>query len=175
MGRPALTAEQFWAKVDKTPGHGPNGDCWPWRGYIGSRGYGISAVPGVPNEKTTAHRVALMLSGAKLAPGQSGCHACDWPPCCRPDHLFAGTAQENSDDMIAKGRAAVGTRNGLARLTGDDVLAMRRGRAAGKTLAELAAEFGVTIGTVRPAVLGHTWKHVPLPTRVVAALEAVSA
>lgn len=165
MGRPALTAGQFWAKVDKTPGHGPNGDCWPWTGFISTRGYGISAIPGT-GTSTTAQRVALMLSGVKLEPGQQGCHRCDYPPCCRPDHLFAGTAAENMADMRAKGRSQAGERNGLAKLTTGDVIAMRRGRAEGKTLAQLATEFGVTIGTVRPAVLGRTWRHVPMPEAV---------
>lgn len=184
MGRPTLTADQFWAKVDKTPGHGPNGDCWPWTGHIGSRGYGMSVVPGT-GKATTAHRVALILSGVKLEPGQQGCHHCDYPPCCRPDHLFAGTPKENAADMRAKGRAATGDRNGqrtcperrargermnTAVLTDETVLRLRADRAAGATLAALSRRFGVSQAAAHAAATGKTWKHVPMP-----ALEAVPA
>lgn len=31
-------------------------------------------------------------------------HTCDNPACINPEHLFTGTAQDNTDDMIAKGR-----------------------------------------------------------------------
>lgn len=34
------------------------------------------------------------------------CHACDVPCCVRPAHLFVGTAVDNRQDAIRKGRVA---------------------------------------------------------------------
>ena len=40
-----------------------------------------------------------------IPPGYCVCHLCDVPACVRPDHLFLGTKQQNTDNMWAKGRA----------------------------------------------------------------------
>lgn len=40
------------------------------------------------------------------------CHRCDTPACCEPSHLFIGTVAENNRDMADKMRSALGNRNG---------------------------------------------------------------
>ena len=44
-----------------------------------------------------AHRVAYMLAGDVILPGEVIMHSCDNPPCCNPAHLSAGTHADNKD------------------------------------------------------------------------------
>ena len=103
VGRPAIDlATRFWAKVDKTPGHGPNGDCWEWQAGRSKFGYGRIMVG---RKLVVAHRVSLALSeGSSIPDGLCVCHKCDNPRCVNPAHLFLGTNQDNMVDKISKGR-----------------------------------------------------------------------
>ena len=93
---------RFWAKVDKSPGLGPNGDCWHWTARVDGRGYGEIKIAG---KYSKAHRLSLFGPDG-MADTRFACHRCDNPRCVRPDHLFAGTYLENIQDMNNKGRAA---------------------------------------------------------------------
>lgn len=95
-------AMRFWANVDKTPGHGPDGACWLWTGTKSGKGYGGFYYAG---KTQRAHRVSLWLSGS-IAPSGRNCamHACDNRMCVNPDHLSWGTVTDNNRDMRNKGR-----------------------------------------------------------------------
>lgn len=80
------------------------GDCWLWTGSTNNKGYGEIHLDGKTH---LAHRVMYASShGIKLVPGMELCvlHRCDNRRCIRPNHLFLGTPQENTDDMMKKGR-----------------------------------------------------------------------
>ena len=89
--------------VDKTPGFGPNGDCWRWKGSPKSGIYG--RLRGEPPEKPHlgAHRVAWFVHYGKW-PSEDILHKCDTPRCVRWDHLFEGTQKDNVADAMMKGR-----------------------------------------------------------------------
>lgn len=55
-----------------------------------------------------ANRFSFELHHRALVDNEQALHTCDTPGCVNPRHLFAGTAQDNTDDMIAKGRHAPG-------------------------------------------------------------------
>lgn len=155
--RVPVDAERFWGKVTR----GAPDACWPWRAKaVSEHGYGVINIGG---RNFNANRVAYCVArGVTLAAieGVAICHRCDNPPCCNPDHLFAGSKADNSRDMASKGR----WRNGLGskgRLTEEQVryarAAYARGGVAMRTIAD---ELGVSTGTVWFIVNRWHWKHV---------------
>jgi hypothetical protein len=84
-------------------------------------------------------------------------HRCDNRKCVNPEHLFLGTFDENMADMVRKDRQALGTRNGHAKLTDDQVRGIRA--ATGRQKA-IAAEFGVTQSLISMIRSGRIWQHI---------------
>lgn len=101
MSRQPSLVDRFSTKVDV---RGPD-ECWEWRGATG-RGYGVIRDDGRVKK---AHRIALEIAlGRPIGPGLYVCHTCDNRPCCNPAHLYEGTAQDNSDDAVVRGRVRRG-------------------------------------------------------------------
>lgn len=87
---------RLWSRINKQPG-----GCWEWTGKRQPQGYGQMQI----NGKTLyAHRLVFEDTFGSIEAGKLICHHCDNPPCCRPDHLFMGTHQDNTNDRMAKGR-----------------------------------------------------------------------
>lgn len=91
----------FWLDVDLNgPLVRPDlGECWIWTGARMRYGYFQYG-----KKLIGAHRVAWELRNGPIPDGLYVLHRCDNPPCVRPDHLFLGTAADNTADMVAKGR-----------------------------------------------------------------------
>lgn len=90
-------------------------------------------------------------------------HKCDNRPCCRPDHLFLGTAKDNTDDMISKGRHwfPVGTQLPHSKLTEAKVRKIRDFRELHYfTHGVLADMFGVSQSVVAEILNRKAWAHV---------------
>lgn len=81
----------------------PNSGCWLWLGPIWSDGYGRVSLKGrmrrVARVSYAAYKGAVPRGGMVL-------HRCDQPTCVNPDHLYIGTARDNFDDMVLRGRQA---------------------------------------------------------------------
>lgn len=93
---------RFWMKVNKVTCIGPHcgchkgiGHCWPWIAAINENGYGVVTIN---RKRYLAHRVAYELMISKIPTGLLLRHACNFPTCCRPEHLTPGTQQENMQD-----------------------------------------------------------------------------
>lgn len=155
---------RFWSKVDKTPGHGPQGDCWLWTGAPNSDGYGSLRIGSRRDGSRTgikSHRLSYLLHYGNVPDGLQVLHRCDNPPCVNPDHLFLGTHTDNMRDRSAKGRGnhPTGERNAATRLSSRQVATIRERYAKGEVFQhQLAAEFGIAQTTVSAIVRGEIWK-----------------
>jgi len=160
-------SERFWPKVRKTTG------CWEWIGGRSASGYG--SLRDGHSRPVNAHRLSWQLTYGIAPPADLWVlHACDNRLCVRPDHLFLGSAAENSADMTKKGRAASGARNskrlypwtiqrgednGHAKLTGANVEAIRMACARGERQRDIAQKFGISQSQVSNLVRGSQWRH----------------
>lgn len=150
MGRPVRVKDpvaSFWNKVQRL-----DSGCWVWTASVTPKGYGTCKTLG----EHYAHRASWVIANGSIPDGQMVCHRCDNPPCVNPSHLFLGSAADNSQDMVSKGRAArnAGDKSGMAKVSDADVAEMRRLRNLGVRLADLAVEFGIHPSQVSRIVRG---------------------
>lgn len=129
--------------------------CWEWVGHTRLDGYGLIWRGG---KAVRAHRVSYELFCGDIADEDVICHRCDNPRCINPSHLFKGTRLTNNQDAAAKGRQARGERNGHAKLTSDDIAAIRAMRGVAPQQ-EIAQKFGIHQGSVSQIQTGRRWKH----------------
>lgn len=144
-------------RVDR---RGPD-ECWPWCGSLNRWGYGACQYGG---KNVNASRAAYIVANGEVPEGLVICHRCDNPACCNPAHLFAATQAANLADCRAKGRAiykyGAAHHRACAKITTDDVLAMRRRYAAGETQTGIGRSMGLHPATVSRIVRGQLWGHV---------------
>jgi hypothetical protein len=170
-GEMSMSAEKplsFWNRVRV----GATTECWPWTAGHNKRGYGRAYLA---KKNHAAHRLAWELTNGPITGGLFVLHRCDNPPCCNPSHLFLGTHADNMADRGAKGRApggdrhgsrtrpesrACGTGNASAKLTEDDVLAIRGMATVGISDADIATLYAVTKRTINNITAGRLWQHV---------------
>lgn len=151
--------------------------CWEWPASRTAAGYGqLGYREGGRQHLAYAHRAAYFISHGDIPKGMHICHHCDNPACFNPGHLFLGTAKENIQDMVRKGRGnrgkllpigdrhwtrarpdeIRGSANGRSKLSDDQVLEIYYSPEKGVRLAE---RFGVTATVISQIRHGKTWRH----------------
>ena len=134
--------------IDKSSGR------WMWVGDTNRDGYGRIFYNG---KRRQAHRVIYELYVGNIPEKMCVCHKNDIPLDVTPSNLFLGTNQENTQDMVNKGRQARGNRNGMAALTEEDILEIRDSDLNG---VRLSAKYNVSNSTISCILRRETWKHV---------------
>lgn len=157
---------RLWSKVRKTD------TCWLWTGRVVSK-YGMFKLRG---KGVKPHRLTFVLNGGVLTAEKPfvlhNCPGGDNTLCCNPDHLWAGNADDNAKDCVAKGRSTKGrtfkesshkgSNNGRAKLNEKIVADIRKqfeSPSKGLT-SRLANEYGVTRRIIRLIRTRKLWAHI---------------
>jgi len=162
--------ERFFSNVLKTT------SCWLWTGWVfkGNKYGGFN----MGRKTVSAHRASWIIHNGSIPNGLCVLRNCpdgDNPLCVNPDHLWLGTNADNSNDMCAKKRQAVGDNNGSrlypeklkrgvdnskAKLDEVKVRDIRLRFASGESYNSIGRHYGIDGSTVKRAVTGKTWRHV---------------
>lgn len=149
--------DRFMEKVAK--GQDEQNDCWEWTAAKYRGGYGhFRKLVDEQWKMVKAHRYAYEVFKGPLEPTLQVCHTCDNPSCVNPAHLFAGTAKENSDDKIKKGRFKPGRNHKHKWLTQEIVDNMRKDYDNGMTQIEIVNKYGYSRAQVCRVVNRQIWK-----------------
>ena len=154
---PTDICKRFWSKVVIPKDH--VNQCWIWsHGATDKDGYGIFHVE--TRWAMKAHRFAYQYYKGPIK-NDYVMHSCDNPACCNPNHLVEGNADYNNYDRSTKGRSAIGSRGGNAKLTEKIVreikIAMRDHYYSNPMIAK---EFGISQSNASRIRNGQIWSHV---------------
>ena len=132
----------------------PNSGCILWTGSYLWNGYGQFKT----DTANTAPRASWEEANGRPVPdGLHVMHKCDNRACINPAHLKIGTRQDNMDDMKAKGRQRHGIAHKAAKLTPDQVRAIRVDTRSSRLISE---DYPVSADNVRSIKTGRCWNHV---------------
>lgn len=127
-------------------------DCllWPFRRI--ASGYGLAVIGGV--QKHASRWMCELVHGAPPFLRAEAAHACGNAGCVNPEHLRWATGKQNCADKLLHGTHNRGERSGKAKLTAEDVAAIR---AAPADLRALMARYGVSKGCISKVRSGQRW------------------
>ena len=140
----------------------PNTGCWLWTGKLNKYGYGqITMRENNAQRSRATHRVSYQFYKGEIPTGMQVCHSCDVRSCYNPDHLFLGTAKENSQDKVKKNRQSRGESSNRSKLSVMDIVNIRSMKDQGMNNCHISKLFGVHHTTIRGICNGEIWRHVP--------------
>jgi len=140
-----------------------DGECWEWRGAMVPAGIGH---PSVMHEGKSwlVRRLVLVLHGHELTTRVKVVPVCGNARCINPDHLARHTHRHVMRQAAAQGKQSSRARSAAiarswrerrAKLTWEDVRAIRASDATG---VRLAAQHGVSEATISAIRLHRIWR-----------------
>ena len=134
--------------------------CWKWKNVLDSAGY--SRINCGNRSSVLGHRVSWLIHKGEIPEGLFVCHACDNPGCTNPEHLFLGTAKDNTHDCLNKNRriASSGSNHYNVKLTEEQVIEIKRLIKLRYSQSTLGNMFKVSPSTIQNIADGKTWKNI---------------
>ncbi len=117
--------------------------CMEWQGCLDYGGYGRISFKNILH---IVHRVIWEIVNGEIAKGILVCHTCDNRKCVNINHLFLGTHQDNSTDMVLKERQ-------FHKLFVDEKIEIVKRSIKGDFYKDISNEFGVSRGYVNTLAL----------------------
>jgi hypothetical protein len=138
------------------------GPCLKWWGNVRGDGYGLAYSPS-QGYTTVAHRVIWEECFGFIPDGLHVLHLCDNPTCVNPEHLVLGTHQDNNLDRTLKGRSVSlkGVDNPNAKVSNEDVKAMRELHRQGMSYCKIARLYGMHPSNVSKIVRRKAYRNTP--------------
>ena len=109
--------------------------CWEWV-CCTHHGYGTFSIG---SARVRAHRFAYENLVGPIPPVMQVCHTCDNKRCVAPAHLFLGSAKDNQQDKVRKGRCYCQPGQSPKKVSDAMVLNIRIMYARGTSMKELAS------------------------------------
>jgi len=135
-------------------------ECLLWPFSVNKNGYPQMRWDGTCRE---VHRILCKLAhgeprGGAASKRHDAAHSCATPRCISPQHVRWKTRKENIAEGTNHTNAQSGERNKMARLTAEQVLAIRADPRSGSAISR---DYGIAQGTVSNIKLRQRWRHIP--------------
>lgn len=131
---------------------GSKEECWLWTGYKLKSGHGQFRY----RRKTIyAYRFMYALVNGPFDDFLCVLHKCDNGACVNPNHLYLGTKQDNTNDMMNRGRYFY---SGF--LQEEDIIEIYKLAKQGLNQKQLADKFQVDQSQISKILSGHRWGHI---------------
>lgn len=149
--------ERIWGRMII----GSEDECHLFTGAKNRFGYGQVKDKG---KGFMVHRWVWEQTNGPIPAGLCILHSCDTPACANIKHLRLGSHDDNMQDKKDRGRGK-GINKGFlhprpnAKVTEQDVIAIKVGLASGKKQIDMAKRFGVSRNLISEIYLEKTWQH----------------